>query len=77
MVFVINVLPVFSDGGCIQSCKVSDQLLLSFSSVSYYISDICDAFTVFLASESLLVLPVSLWWKYRNKKTLLVKTLKR
>ena len=29
---------------------------------------ISDTFTVFLASDSLLVFPVELWWKYRNKK---------
>ena len=33
---------------------------------------ISDTFTVFLASDSLLVFPVSLWWKYSNKKTLLL-----
>ena len=55
--------------------KVYDQLLLSFISVSYSYQVISDTFTVFLPSNSLLVFPVELWWKYSNKKTLLLKTL--
>ena len=34
---------------------------------------ISDTFTVFLPSDSLLVFPVELWWKYSNKKTVTLK----
>ena len=46
--------------------KVDVKLIIS--SVSYSYQVISDTFTVCLASDSLLVFPVELWWKYLTVK---------